>query len=577
MLTRSGQAPQATLRLHWDAAEPGDYIIVGYRLLRAVDGGGAVSLGANGTRENLVGGLSYDDPVAVGSTYDYTVQAVDKRGNSSPSSAAGRFDLRHLPLEQTRPRAPEQLSATSRRDDVLLSWEAAQPWVAAISGYKVWRAESAEAVAAAMPVALTGTSWVDRPPQKAKLYWYAVGAVDVEGRVSAMSATVSAQASGVLPPGVPRNLTTKARTEKVNLNWDEPVVGTAPISGYILQRREDGSDYWKQLGLLTKEKREYIDKAPGDRGYLYSLAAFDSEGNTGPAAYVGASPSAKTLNKTLVVLMPTAYADKRGRDRGLNENVIFDFYVGSLYESYTNPLTSRTKTGEFQPLQIATVTSDSKVAWLDDDGLIPGIATGVYISALINFGQPTGAQTIGVSSSGGGIATLGNAYAVISKRFWPGEPNAAIHGGVFMGGLADSAVQSGMPKDWELTARHLLPGGDIPSLLTRFVDPKVGARIGQAPHLAFVGLQLPFTVPLLVTKWRTGIRAEYITPLAIKAEYAPSDQPAPGEDPATQLPWLLNVHIDNLPLFGFEFGYLQYPGGFQLIAFYHIPDLTWSW
>jgi hypothetical protein len=40
---------------------------------------------------------------------------------------------------------------------------------------------------------------------------------------------------------------------------------------------------------------------------------------------------------------------------------------------------------------------------------------------------------------------------------------------------------------------------------------------------------------------------------------------------------MTNIHIDNLPLFGFEFSLFQYAGGYQVIAFYHIPDFNWSW
>jgi hypothetical protein len=564
------------LRLHWAPAEPGDFLIAGYRLFRATGDGSWQRRGQNPSDDRPIQATSFDDAVRVGEDYAYVVEAIDVRGHIGARSPAGHFDLRSLDPALLRPPAPSGLSATSRRNDVFLNWDPGVAWVAPVSAYELWRASSPEGLASAAPIVVTQTSYTDQPPQQGKMLWYAISQTDAEGRLSARSLTVSGMASGVLPPGIPRNLTTRARTEKVSLSWDASAEGTAPVTGYLLRRREEGSEVWHLLATLEKDKRDFTDKAAGDRGYLYSLAAFDAEGNTGAAAYVGASPTAKILNKTLVVLMPTAYANNKDHDYGINENVIFDFYVGSLYESYQNPITGQNKSGEFQPLQIATVTTDTKLALLDDRGLIPGLAAGLYISALINFGQPTGAQTVGISSTGGGIATLGNAYAVLSKRFWPGEPNASVHGGIFIGGLADSAASAVRP-DWELTTRHLLPGGDIPSLLSRFVDPKVGARVGQAPNMAFAGLQLPFTLPLGFTRWHTGLRAEYITPLPEKAEYAPSTLPAPSADPATQLPWLLNVHIDNLPLFGFEFGYFQYPGGYQVIAFYHIPDLSWSW
>jgi hypothetical protein len=573
-LTQGGQAPSPIVRLQWPPAEPGDYLIAGYQVYRSTPSGEAVRRGA---ADALVSGLSLDDPVEIGQAYDYWVLAVDARGLSGPASAVARLDLSALPMEQLAPPAPLDVTAASRRDDVLLSWQAAPAWVTAISGYRVWKAGSVQALAMAAPLDLSDTSLVDTPPVQGQPQWYAVASIDAAGRVSARSVTVSASATGTLPPGEPLNLSMRARTERVALTWEGAAAGTAPVSGYLLRRRGAESEEWRQLAKLGAERRDYTDRAPGDRGYVYALAAFDSEGNTGPAAYVAASPSAKLLNKTLIITMPTAYANHKDSDRGLNLNVIFDFYVGSLFESYTNPTTEQVRTGAFQPLQIGTVSTDTKLALLDDRGLIPGLATGLYISALINFGQPSGAQTIGVSSSGsGGIATLGNAYAVLSKRFWPGRPGAVLHGGVLVGGLANG-ISEALPTDWQLTARHLLPGGDLPTLMSRFLNPKLGAQVAQAPHMAFGGVQVPFTVPLIFTQWRTGLRLEYMAPLPIGAEYAPSNLPAPAFDPATQLPWMLNIHVDNLPLFGFEFGYFHIPGGFQLIAFYHIPDLTWSW
>jgi hypothetical protein len=572
VLTEAAKAPQPTVHLSWGAAEAGDWLIQGYRVFRSTPG-----LLPQVRGPELVPGLALDDPVELGQVYTYTVEAVDVKGQNGPRSQPLVVDLAKLPDEQLAPRAPEGLTATSLRDTISLAWRPLPAWVRPLSAYLLYRASSPEELGTVQALALSGTAWEERPPVQARDYWFAVAAVDVDGRRSPLSLTVSARATGVLPPGAPQELTASAKTEKVTLRWRPAPAGTAPLSAYLLNRREAEAETWTRVAVLPAQRSDYTDKVSGDRAWLYSLAAVDVEGNTGPAAYVDASPTAKLLNKTLIVVMPTAYANHATRDRGFNQNVLFDFYVGSLIESYTYPLTGQVRRAQFQPLQLGTITSDSKLALLDDRGLIPGLALGFYLSALINFGSGGSAQTVNVSSSGGNIATLGNVYAVLSKRFWPGEPRASAHAGILWGGLADGLASDPTPEDWRLTLRHLLPGGDYPKLFSRFVDPKLGATIGQAPHLAFAGLQLPFTLPLGFTRWRTGIRAELMQPLGLGAEYSRGGTSFPAADPATQLPWLLNLHIDNLPLFGFEFGWFQYPGGYQLIAFYHIPDLTWSW
>ena len=575
VLTRNGQAPSPAIHLRWPAAEPGDYLIRSYRVWRSPVGAGSFELRPDD--KAVLTGLSLDDPVQTGAVYDYKVEAVDSKGHAGPPSPILSMDLRKLPPEQVAPRSPEALTATSQRDTVKLEWRPSPLWVAPVSSYRVFRGESLGSLGAALSE-VAGTSYVDTPSAKAKDFIYALAAVDNAGRVSAMSNTVSARATGAVAPGAPVGLTCQAKVEKVTLSWSPAPAGTSPVTAYLLRRREELSEVWKQVAYLPASTTTRTDTVPeGDKAYLYSVAAVDAEGLTGDAAFVGASPTAKLWNKTLVILMPTAYANGKDSDRGINLNVLFDFYVGSLYESYSNPLTNFTKTGLFQPLQIGTVTGDIKWALLDDRGLIPGLAAGFYGSALIPFGNPGGGQSVGVSSAGGGISTLGDIYGVFSKRFWPGEPRAAIHAGMMLGKLADNATADPSPRDWRPTLRHLLPGGDTPLLLNRFVDPKQAALVTQASNMAFIGFQVPFTVPLFFTQWRSGLRLEVMQPLPDTAEFSPNTQNTLGRDPKELLPTMFNIHVDNLPLFGFEFSYFKYEGGYQIIAFYHIPDLTWSW
>ena len=581
VLTSTGKVPVPVLSLRWPAAEPGDFLIRGYRLFRNDSGKGTwvQRMSTTGTGASAFLGLTCDDPVAIGTTYEYVVEAVDIKNQAGPRSDVFQVDLQNLPVEQVAPRAPLGIVAQSSRETVKLQWQAAAAWVAPVSGYRVYRGETwLDLVAAAKPITeLSSASFEETPTVKAKDFVYAVRTIDVGGRVSALSMSVSARATGALAPGAPVGFTASARVEKVYLSWSAASPGTSAISSYVLRRREELSENWKTVVYVAATATTHTDSVNGDRGYVYSLAAIGAEGLTGTAAFAGASPTARVWNKTLVILLPTAYANNKGFDRGLNLNVLFDFYVGSLFESYTSPVTSFNKTGLFQPLQIGTVTGDFKWSLFNDRGLVPGLAAGIYTTALIPFGNPGGGQSVGVSSAGSGFSTLGNVYAVASKRFWPGEPRAAIHLGYMYGKLADYFTSDPSPHDWRPTLRHLAPGGDIPMLFNRFVDPKLGALVSQAPHMAFVGLQVPFSVPLFFGTWHTGVRIETMLPLAQSAEYQTGSTTTQGRTPQELLPIMTNIHIDNLPLFGFEFSLFQYLGGYQIIAFYHIPDLTWSW
>lgn len=669
VVTAVGTTPVASVRLRWDPAEPGDYMIQAYTIYRSTDGPAgllpqATYLIKKRTRDMGI----YDSPVDLGKVYSYAVAAVDSKQRVGALSDVGTVDLRAVPAEKLAPRAPRGLTATSRKDDVKLSWRRAKPWISPWSAYKVYRATSPAGLPQGFLVALTASAWAvlptpmagtataqsasstsqtwsgwgsaptptptptatmvtaqsdtstaqgtsataqsttataqaaaqaaalaavlakqaalnndyffyyDSPSAQKKDYYYAVSTLDQDGHESPMSLTVLARATGPLPPSEPSDLTATSKTEQVLLNWEPAAQGTSDLSGYILDRRTADSEHWRKVALLGVSTTSYSDSVDGGQAYIYRLAAFDAVGSTGNATYIGASPLAKVLNNTLIITMPTAYAANKGYDTGFNLNIIFDFYVGSLFESYTSPITSQSQSSIFQELEIGTMTLDFKYAFLNDEGWVPGFAVGLYTSALIGFGGGTG-TTVGISSSGGGLSTLGDVYAVMSKRFMPSNPGAVVHAGIMHGDLAGEMTQSPIPTWAWPTLGHLMPGGSTPYLLSSFVDPSLGQTVGQSPNMAYFGLQFPFTVPLGFTRWRSGLRIEGLFPMAWEAQYPQNVANTATENgnPASQLPYLINIHIDNLPLFGFEFGLFEFTGGYELIAFYHIPDLTWSW
>jgi len=691
VLTGTGSAPVPAVHLEWDPSEAGDYLIRGYRVYRSSAGSQNFQRrpeGAAGDGEDT----QIDDPVAFDQAYDYVVAAVDSKGREGVRSPITTVDMRKVPRERLAPPAPEDLSATSRKEDVKLAWRKSPDWISPWSAYRVYRATSVAGLSGGFLVALTssvpeamplimpipgtpqastvtsqnwnsfadfsksgsgagngqpttygvsaqaiaaqaasataqagtftaqsGTFTAQALPATAQSaaalaaaaavaalnkdyffyydksglsktdYFYGVTALDQSGHESPMSLTGWARATGPLPPSRPQALTAAARTEQVILNWQAAAPGTADISGYILNRRPADSEVWRKVALLGVSVTSYSDSLDGGQGYIYRLAAFDALGSTGVAAYVGASPTAKALNNTLILTMPTAYANNLGRDSGVNLNVIFDFYVGSLFESYSSPITGQSQSSIFQRLEIGTVTGDFKYAFFDDRGFVPGFAVGLYTTALIGFGGNS--QTVGISSSGGQIDTLGDVYAVFSKRFMPSNPGAVVHVGIMHGNLSQDLTQEPIPSWAWPTIHHLTPTGSSPYLLTSFVDPSLGQTIGQSPNLTYFGLQFPFTVPLGFTRWRSGLRIEALFPMAWEANYPDlhlptlqataaatlAEQATERNGAASQLPYLVNIHIDNLPLFGFEFGFFKFDGGYELIAFYHIPDLAWSW
>jgi hypothetical protein len=396
-----------------------------------------------------------------------------------------------------------------------------------------------------------------------------VCARDIQGRLSAASLTLTTSATGTLPPAPPEKFTAQAGEIRVDLSWQASLPGTAPVSAYLLTRYAPSGKPHQFLPIpVSVSKTSYSfgdDELDPKVLYRYSVRSQDLEGNTSDAVYVAAFTQPERLDKSDIILMPTAYSSDQEQDLGSNLNVSFSYFIGALYESYDDPDSGRNKVNYFQPVRIGTFSLDLKDSFYPDHALVPGLALGYYTSALINTGQPSSgsSQQAGVSSSGNdqNFSTMGAVYLVGSKRIGPW---ATLHAGAMLGNLAND-VTGVAPQAWGPTLRHMMPGENIPDLFPQLIDSGLdvsGTASASSPYMGYIGLQAPFALPLGFTTWRSALRAEFITPLPDGHE--------------SWLPWMVNLHFDHLPLFGFEFSYFHFYRGYQVLAFYHFHDLNWT-
>ena len=160
--------------LSWSASTDPDGIVVGYTVYR-----NGVAVGSTG------GATTYTDlGVYPGTTYQYTVDAVDGGGNHSAQSTA-------LPVT-TPPSAPTGLATTSETaSSVGLSWS---PSTGGATGYTVYRNGTAVGTTAT-------TSYTDSTVSPSTTYQYTVDAFDAGGGRSAQSGALSVTTSaGVTTP-----------------------------------------------------------------------------------------------------------------------------------------------------------------------------------------------------------------------------------------------------------------------------------------------------------------------------------------------------------------------------------------
>jgi fibronectin type 3 domain-containing protein len=252
--------------LTWSASEDPESGVAEYRVFRD---GSHVGTTATATYE--------DTDVDPGTTYEYTVTAINGQGlESDPSDPASA-----ITPDVTGPTAPTDLAATAvgpKRIDLV--WTASEDPETGVSFYRIFRGGFQIATA-------TGTSYADADLMPETAYTYRVAAVNGVGLESLLSdpasATTLESTEGPPPPTQVRAAVISGT--QVNLSWTAPDVPEGDIAGYNVYR--DG----QFIGSVTATAFADIDLTPATT-YGYTVSSFDGEGLEGARSAV---ESATTL------------------------------------------------------------------------------------------------------------------------------------------------------------------------------------------------------------------------------------------------------------------------------------------
>jgi titin len=269
------------ISLSWDPpANDGGSPVLIYQLFRAT------SSGAEAFLANVAGNTYPDTAVVNGTTYFYTVRAVNAFGSGVMSDEVSATP--GLP-----PTEPTSLTLTPGDGMITLTWiSPAGPLVPAsdggvtITSFRIYRGDASGAESFLTSVPGIATTFIDAGLSNGVVYYYIVTAVNDIGE---SPPSLEAFASPGSIPTEPLNLAAVGSLSQIYLVWDPPASdGGSPIINYNIFRSLDDIAY---APLDISGVNEYIDAAVTNGvTYFYRVTAENTFGVSSPSASVSAVP-----------------------------------------------------------------------------------------------------------------------------------------------------------------------------------------------------------------------------------------------------------------------------------------------
>ena len=282
-------AGSGSVSLTWQPpANNGGATITGYNIYRGTTPGGE---GSTPIATGVTGGSFTDTGLTNGTTYYYTVAAVNSAGVSAHSNEA--FATPQL-VQATVPGAPTGLTAAGANSSVKLSWTApSSNGGSPITSYDVYRATSPGGEGTtAVATGVTGTSFTDATVTNGTKYYYTVAAVNAVG-VSAQSNEASATPQPTVP-GAPTGLVASGGSGQVALSWTTPNTdGGSAITGYNVYRGTTAGGEGSTPIATGVNGGSFTDTTvTNGTKYYYTVAAVNAVGTGTASNEASATPQA---------------------------------------------------------------------------------------------------------------------------------------------------------------------------------------------------------------------------------------------------------------------------------------------
>jgi fibronectin type 3 domain-containing protein len=228
-----------------------------------------------------------DEGIRAGTTYHYTIRALDIVGRESPPSAEATVNV----VDNEAPLPPRRLTAVEGDSRVTLVWPMA-PEIDAAS-YIVQRAYGLDKLYTQVngpPIPVDQPTFTDTTATGGTQLFYRVIVVDRSGNRSEPSNPLSTLPHDRTPPSAPLALqATLLPGHKVRLSWTEPL--THDAAGYNIYRGE-GNNASTRANANAVDAISYIDAGPDSVGlqpgrrYHFAVSAIDASFNESSAATI---------------------------------------------------------------------------------------------------------------------------------------------------------------------------------------------------------------------------------------------------------------------------------------------------
>jgi outer membrane protein W len=474
-----------------------------------------------------------------------TAAALTSTATALTSTAAGKVTITADAAASTIPAVVDLSPAiinfeTTAKDGIKLSWAPKQKDNVY---YNVYRSQAADYLKINKDAFLTSV-YTDSDVLTSTVYYYKVEATDTS-KNAYMSKTQSAKSADLTMPQVPAGMKAFQDIQSVTLKWSQAGQGSFPVSGYNFYRGKTPEES-AFLKFVPFSKAYYSDEEvePGLR-YYYKMDAIDIKGNESKMTdTVSAVPYPRP--RTNLCLMPTAYRNNIFDNNGLNVDMGFTYYIGTIAGEHN--IAELKKADTFSKIGVWLLSLDAKWTFFNEGaGWWPSLGAGLMYSMLLqdNIGGSTSTQN---AANGGGV-NLGTKDSVLGQQ------------SLYLTAAKDVALDTTMYAGYTQGFRFYK--GDKAKGAAGYLTYIVSSIIGESnPNDS----RASDTSAPVWNSYYFGLSRDIFKKIGVKLELTVP----PGLNKNAFLPntYIINTHIDRL--FNFDIAYIHYDGGYAWMGYYNL-------